>query len=291
MSTILGSEGNAGQTEGNAGGDSGAGQGGSGQSSGQSSGSGSAQSWRDTLPEEIRAHSSLSSFQDVGSLAKSFIHAQSLIGKKGVVVPGEKSTDEEWNNFYKSIGVPEADKYEVSTPKDVQVNEAAVKAFKENAHKAGLLPKQANQLLGWFTKFEQDQMASHAETRQQELKSQIEGLKKEWGEGYEKEVETAKFAVREVGGDEFTKHLNKTGFGNDPQLIKFMSKVAKLLGEDKLREGGIGEGADTTNDIRAQMDELRANGNENGLFEKSHPNHKVVMAKFENLAKRMTGGR
>ena len=42
--------------------------------------------WRTELPDDIREHSSLSSIQDVGNLAKSYINAQSMIGRDKIPV-------------------------------------------------------------------------------------------------------------------------------------------------------------------------------------------------------------
>mgnify|MGYP003672701571 CR=1 FL=1 len=36
--------------------------------------------WRSEIPEEIRSHKSLETIQDIPSLAKSFVNAQSMIG-------------------------------------------------------------------------------------------------------------------------------------------------------------------------------------------------------------------
>lgn len=291
-----GDAGGAGQANGGAPGSAGSGAGGSGAGgsgggAGQG-GSGGAASWRDSLPEDIRANPAISSFQDIPSLTKAFIETKSMVGKKGVIVPGEKATDEDWGNFYKSLGVPEADKYELAPPQGVELDEGFVSAFKETALKAGLLPRQASAMLAKYSEFQKQGETAELKEIETIAKQQMEGLKKEWGDGYDKEIRTAQVAVKEVGGDDFIKYLNETGLGNDVQVIKFMSKVGKLLGEDKLREGGaISTDAQTRTEIQGQLDELRANGDANGLYDKSHPMHSVTLARLESLAKRLTGGR
>ena len=40
----------------------------------------SVEDWRSSIPEEIRGHKSLDHINDVGALAKSYVHAQSMIG-------------------------------------------------------------------------------------------------------------------------------------------------------------------------------------------------------------------
>ena len=54
-------------------------------------------SWKDSLPEEIRGHKSLETIKDVGSLAKGFVHAESMIGSDKIAVPGKWATDDDWS--------------------------------------------------------------------------------------------------------------------------------------------------------------------------------------------------
>lgn len=251
-------------------------------------GGGEPKSWREALPEDIRSHAAISSFQDVPSLVKSYIHAQGMVGKKGVIVPGEKATAEDWNRYYKEIGVPEVDKYEVAAPKEYSIPPETLGKFKEVAVKNGLLPKQANELLGWYSQFEAQTLKEHTEGVAKESAEQLAGLKKEWGDGYDKNLQSAQFAAKEMGGDTFVKYLNDTGLGNDVNLIRIFAKVAPLLGEDKLREGGVSSEGMTPHEIHAKIADIRANP----LFtDTSDPRRPALMREFESLNKRLTGGR
>lgn len=240
-------------------------------------------SWRDSLPDDLKSHGAVSSFKDVESLTRSFIETKSLVGKKGVIVPGEKATSEQWSAFYKDIGVPDADKYEVVGPKDFKVDPT----FKAECQKNGLLPKQASELLNWNIKREQGlEAAKKAETKAL-VDRNMATLKAEWGDAFEKEMGGARLAVKELGGDALLEHLNKTGMGNDINLIKVFAKAAKLFSEDKLREGGVSRGGDTVDEIKSQLEEAR--GNVMSL-DKHDPRRPAAFAKFESLAKRLTGG-
>ena len=52
--------------------------------------------WRDSIPEEIRGHSSLEHINDIGALAKSYVHAQQMVGADKVALPGKSATADEW---------------------------------------------------------------------------------------------------------------------------------------------------------------------------------------------------
>lgn len=283
------SQGSTTTTTGSTGSTTGSGQG-SGAGSG-SGGSGSAADWKASLPEDIRSHGALAQIQDIQSLAKSYVHAQSVIGKKGVFVPGEKATDEEWQGFYKSIGVPEADKYEVAVPNGIPVNQDAIKGFKEAALKAGLLPRQAQALLDWEVSREKTMQEQTAQQKANEQKQGLADLQKEWGAGYDKNISLAKTAVEQIGGKTWQQFLERTGLGNDPVVIKTMAEFGKLLGEDKIRGGGdAGKfGGQTPQEIQGKISSIMADG-KHPYFDPSHPSHRSAVMEMEGLYKSLYGG-
>ena len=61
-------------------------------------------SFRDSLPEDLRNNPSLKNFNDVGGLAKSYVHAQRMIGADKIALPNQNSTDEDWANVYNKLG-------------------------------------------------------------------------------------------------------------------------------------------------------------------------------------------
>lgn len=277
---------------------SGASHGASGASSGGASGalasSGGSASWRDSLPEDIRAHSAISSFQDVASLTKSYIHAQSIVGKKGAVPPADwaKATAEERSGFFKAIGMPEADKYEVTPPKDAKYSVDEIQAFKSTFAELGILPHQANELIArQFARDTEIKKASDKEKSDMTAK-QLEELKKEWGDGFDSKVAKANLLLKDHLPPEFSKYLVSSGHGNDVNFIRAFAGVAeKFLSEDHLREGGVGSGRATIQELKDQAQEILANGSVNGFFDKNHPNHDVIVRKYESIWKQTTGGR
>lgn len=239
-------------------------------------------SWRDALPEELKNHGGLAQFQDVPSLAKSYVHAQSLIGKKGVIVPGEKATEEEMNAFFDGIGRPALDKYEV---KAEGMDENFLKAFKEHAHKMGVLPKQAQGFLEWYKGKTTEAQTALKEAKAAETKLALDNLKKEWGQGYDKEIAYAKAAVSEAG-PEFAQYLEKSGLGDDPGVIKAMSKLGRFLGEDKLRGMGTGSFGKTPSEIQGEINSIMGNP-AHPYFDASHPGHKSAVDNVAGLYKQL----
>jgi hypothetical protein len=246
-------------------------------------------SWRDSLPDDLKAAPALQSFSDVPNLAKAFLHAQSQIGKKGVILPGEKATDEDWTQFFRQAGLPEKlDDYKVETPKDVQVNQELVSKFKETAHKLGMLPKQAQGFLDWYMGYEKEVGAKRVAEAKLASEESVKGLQKEWGAAFEQNTKAINAVVGQVGGEEFMKYLTKTGLGNDVPLIKFFHSVTKALGEDKLKGDGSGKLGDTPADIQAKIDAVRGDP-KHPYFDKSHPGHANALKIMEGWYQKIAG--
>ena len=62
----------------------------------------------DSLPEDLRVEPSLRNFTDPASLAKSYVHAQRMIGADKIPLPGKTATDEDWANVWSKLGRPQA---------------------------------------------------------------------------------------------------------------------------------------------------------------------------------------
>jgi len=58
----------------------------------------------DSLPEDLRNEPSLRLFSDPASLAKSYVHAQRMIGADKIPLPGKSATDDEWRQVYRCAG-------------------------------------------------------------------------------------------------------------------------------------------------------------------------------------------
>lgn len=290
--TILGGQGSGGQNEGGNGGGSGAsgaGSNGGGAGSGAGTGAGtggsggaSGGSWRDSLPEDLKTDPTLLPIQNVADLAKSYRHAQSLVGKKGVIPPSEKASPEEWAHFHKQLGMPEIDKYEVKPPEGLGLDETALKGFRELAHKSGILPRQSQALMDWYAKYQTDTLSNLEKETELTQKAQLAELRKEWGEGYNKQVALAVQAVKQFGGEEMQAYLEKTGLGNDTRLIKMFAKMGQFLGEDKLRGEGNSRYGKTPSEIQNQLNDIWRDP-KHPARDSKHPGHARAKAEMEEL--------
>jgi hypothetical protein len=241
------------------------------------------ENWRDGLPADLKDDPSMKVVTDIPNLAKAYVHAQRAIGMEKIVLPGKNATDEEWNQIYRKLGVPEkADDYPLEKPQGTKYTDAEIKSFKEQAHKLGLQPKQAANLLGWLESKNLEAMKA-AETAQSNTRAQwLQETKAQFGTAFDSEVAGVKAVFREFGDPQAKEFLESTGLTDNPHLVRVFAKVAKLLGEDKLRAGG-GDPLMLTPDL-AQKEINKIMGDKSSPYwDKGHPAHGQVVAEMARL--------
>ena len=239
---------------------------------GQSSDETAVASWTDSLSDDYKAHKSLETFKSVDDLAKSYIHAQGLIGKDRAIIPTASSTAEEVAEFYGKMGMPSPEEYKVEGVSD----ELKAAFLKHN-----ILPSQAAGLKEVF-----DGLLSAEDTSDADydaaVQADIEALKEEWGDSFEGNLNRAREAFKLFGDEDTAKYLADTGLGNDTTIIKMFSAVgAKLGGEDTFK--GKANSDMTKDAAKARINTLYAD-TAGPLYDKSNAKHMDTLKELEALS-------
>lgn len=242
------------------------------------------ENWRESLPEDIKGEKSLEMYKDIGALAKSLVHAQKQVGRDKITIPDPKlATDEDYRAVFKKLGLPEDPKeYEVKLKKDSKLDPDFLNKFKENAHKAGILPRQAQAVLDWYeTESEAHVQAVESQFNQKKTQ-QLTKLKEEWGNAFGKHIEAAQLAFGDFATEADVNYLNETGLDSDPVLLRLFSKIGMVLKDDDLKGRGHSSSIMSPADAQKQIDEIMANPDHphnNG----KHPNHQTAVAEMSKL--------
>lgn len=241
--------------------------------------------WRSSLPEELQKEPSLQTFNDISSLAKSFIHAQRAIGADKIVIPGKHATDDDWNQVYNKLGLPkELKDYELKIKEAPGMDKAFGEKFKETAHKAGILPQQAQKLADWFDTMNASSEAEVLKMKTDKMKADEAALKAEWGAAYQQNLGRAAQVVLEAADPDMLKYLDESGLGNDPKLIKLLSKVGEKFMKEDSTVGGEGgfKTKLTPKEAKAEANKILADFT-HPYHVKDHPNHKAAVQEVTEL--------
>ena len=233
--------------------------------------------WKSGLSEDIRADKSLENIKDISGLAKSYIHAQKMVGADKIPVPNKYATEDDWNAVYEKLGRPKsADGYKFDLPQDKQVDEMSLKEFSNQAHKLGLLPNQAQGMVKFYNEMTSKSLQDADSKALAARENSTKELKQEWGQAFEQKVSKAANLANSVGAKELlnTNLADGTKLGDHPVMIKAFAQLADKMGEDSLVQSS-GPTYLTPSQIDKQIGELTQTGS--AYWDKHHPNHQAAV--------------
>jgi len=236
------------------------------------------------IPEEYREERSLQNFQNMNDFVKSYLHSQKLVGADKIPVPNKMATDDDWNEVYKRLGRPSSpDEYQYQLPEQNKLDDATLKAFSEQAHKLGLLPKQAQGIIDYYNGLAQ-QSEQSASMQQETARLEAETvLRKEYGPAYDNKINAAKNLATNTLGAEFLRDTvlqDGSRLGDNPQVVKAFATLAEKLSEDNLVQGDVAS-AMTIKEINDEISSLTQPGS--AYWNKTHINHKTAVEEVQRL--------
>lgn len=252
-----------------------------------------ANEWLSQIPEDLRGEASLAQIQgkdwaEAGPiLAKSYVHAQKLIGTDKIPAPQANWGDKEWGDFFNKAGRPESpDKYvfpEVKIGEKV-VDPKSLEAAKAQFHKIGLSARQAKEIVDFYSN---SRTTTEKETQQREEALVAEAtnkLRTEWGGKFEENLELAKGVIKKFGTPELTEFLETSKLGNNPHLAQVFQKIGKLLGEDTARGGGIQQFVSGATAAKSEIDKLSGDKDfQDALNNREHVGHKQALDRWRHV--------
>ncbi len=245
--------------------------------------------FKDLIPEGFKEEKSLDNFNNMEDFVKSYLHAQKLVGSDKIPIPNKHSTDEDWNEVFKRLGAPETPEDYKYNLKDVELDQNQVQEFNKEAHKLGLLPRQAESLIKFYNEMNSNNAASQEEAAAQaQLVTETE-LKKEFGPQFNKRLDQAKkLAVNSLGSEFLENTYLKDGsrLGDNIKVIKAFSELADKLSEDEIIKGDGSEYM-TAKDIEKEINELTQEGS--AYWSKTHPNHQKAVQEVLKLREMLNG--
>ena len=240
-------------------------------------------SFLESLPEDLRNEPSLRNFTDPGSLAKSYVHAQRMIGADKVAIPGKHATPDEWREVYTRLGAPtDAGAYEIQGIDGL--GDEAISGFKQRAYEAGLTNQQANAIMEYYG----DQAAAARAIEENKIQGaqeqSIAELQQEFGRAFEQKLQLAQSAARTfLGGTELFDEIELADgrlLGDHPDVVRMFATLGEQIGEDKL----VGEPTEmimTPQEAQRQIDELTLPNSP--YWDKTHPNKDRIVEEVLRL--------
>lgn len=155
------------------------------------------------------------------------------------VVNGESLLDGAEEKVDDTPVAPES--YEDFTiPEGFETDDESVEQFSSMAKELGLSQEQAQKLLNKQAEVSAENIAQAETARVQREQGWVDELKADanfGGKNLAETVERANRTLRNLGSPELISLIKETGYGNNPEVVKFMANIDKRLGEDSMVEG------------------------------------------------------
>jgi len=255
---------------------------------GQPEAESSAPTWRDSLDDGLKNDPTLVRFKSLDDFAKSHLELRKTIGENKVSLPKNKEDKEAWEKLYKSLGRPDSpDGYKLSDvefPEGAKYSDDDIKGFVSKAHELGLTQEQLDGLYKWNSEIVSSKFRSLDEQKSESAVNSENSLRKEWGNSYETNVSNARKVIETFADENEREILIQNG--NDPRLVKFLSKIGKTLSEDKVK-GFSKPLSFTPDEANKKIAQLKSNP---ALLDRSHPEHKFVLEEWNRLHEAAYGG-
>lgn len=251
--------------------------------------SGGAAPWYGQVDEATSAYITNKGWDNPAKAIESYKNLEKFAGgsKSLVELPGPDADETKLAEFYNRLGRPDApEKYDLKIPEGG--DPALTDWFKQTAHKHGLTAKQAGALFNEWNQMSGERLsAMEAESREQSEKA-INDLKKEWGQGYDKQIDMGKRAVTALGFNEQQLSAYEAKLGT-ADMLKLFATLGSKMGEDSF-EGGERSGSSsfglTPADARQQIADLKMDKQFMESYMKGSPEH---VAKFKRLMEAANG--
>jgi hypothetical protein len=264
-------------------------------------------SWRDSLPDDLKDHSSLKDVKDVSGLAKQFVDTLSAQGQM-IRVPGPDAGDEAWSNFhnkltekvptliptpdpdnpelmkalFKRMGAPEAPTgYE--HPEGIDPTQMA--DFANLAHQLGITKSQYGKIVGAFAEATKKDKEAAAD----KYATEVRALKQEWGIVYEDNIQLVDAVLKGTGAppEVMEAAASKT---MSPGMQKWLFEVGKQLGTEGIN---FQKDESTTrlapSEALARANEIMAD-REGPYWDGAHPQHKEYVQRVIKLRQAAAAG-
>jgi len=141
--------------------------------------------------------------------------------------------------------------YDLKLPENPLISEEILDEIAGFAKKQGLSNEQAQELVTRENTAVQryiNTQISDFEKMSEQWKSDAQADKEIGGPNFVKNSEMASRAINEFGSEEFKDFLEKTGYGNHPEVIRFCSKIGKLISDDTFIRPGQNTSTEKTDE-------------------------------------------
>lgn len=196
----------------------------------------------DSIDNQFREDPNISKFSNVNDLAREHVNLQSLLGRKGVILPKEGDSEDVWNKYRSEMNVP-SDFNDYNKEGLLEEGELSLHLAKI-AHENNLSVDQYQSIINGYDSWQEESDLNSEEEVNLKTSENIESLKKEWGRAFVAKTDIGASALNNLtnGNPDSIANIelsDGTFLGNNPGFVKILASIGETLQEKGLMEGII----------------------------------------------------
>jgi hypothetical protein len=223
--------------------------------------------WYESANDEVKGYIQNKGWDDPLKAVSSYQELEKYRGASEDQLIKLPKEGESYDAVYDRLGRPESsDKYEFEAPENASIDTDRLDTFKGIAHSAGLNNEQFAKVVSEISSYETGIVQQLQEQRAQEQATQLEALKKEWGDGFDERAELGRRFVRKNLPADMNREETLNAIENaigTAAMLKLFANSGTGAGEDRLPKDGEDKPYGYTReqaiaDKKALMSELKA---------------------------------
>lgn len=240
--------------------------------------------WYSRFDELKGTEKSLSKFKTPEALAKSYTELERLRHYPGV------DNEEQMSRFRQLAGLPDSEEdYRLERPETMpeqEWNEELAGRMARTAYRYGVPPEAMNALQETMSQAYQESREQMMEARMEDESRAEESLQSEWGSNYERNMGRATSALQRLAsetGVDASALLDNPSLGSNPDVIRLLYQVSRLLDEAPLHHSG---GAPSPAEEAMRMESDPSHPLYDAYMNVNHPNHIYANELYDRLTSR-----
>lgn len=199
-------------------------------------------SWKSYLRSDLKDSPLSKKFEDtpdgLNKFTEGYANLEKLLGHEKVPIPKDEKDVEGWARYSKAMGVPEKPEgYKLEdaklpdSMKDVSLDK---NKFAEVMHAHKIHPSAVKGIWEAYQKTVSDSYNKVVTDHQNNLTNTVNGLKSEWGDSYNVNVELGQEVISKFSDDQEMNDFVTNSLTKSPAGIKFLAKIGKEFSENKV---------------------------------------------------------
>lgn len=246
-------------------------------------------SFLNSVDSQFASDPNIAKFDNVNDLAREHVNLQSLLGRKGLIVPKEGDSQEVWDKYRTEMNIPSdtSGYFGDTKPEENDLPAHIAKV----AYDSNLSVDQYNEIMRGYESWYKDVVDHNSQEIEQTTNENLDSLKKEWGRAYEAKTDMGASALSTLTGRKAQEIANielsdGTALGNNPEFIKVMASVGEILQEKGLLEGtNVNSSAMSPEEAQSKLSQLMADPEKSAILfsQDFHPGKEELVKERERL--------